>query len=549
MPDPSTNVSPPDTDEHHNASKAMEPALPATRVIRSTRTMHPVASRIVQRPVSKLQLEDPRKFQLSQITRRFSPKEVTGNDGRTILTFGLKPSDPDFPFELDVLECVLEVPIAYPESKPTLRIRNEAMGRGYQINVERGFDSIVQNLPNGTLLQYFNTLDRKLEEFLSTPPADTIKLVANLGPKGQRSEPSSGKPQTDSPLVSSQPVRDPSSSHALQSPTPTSIFSAEELKRALMKRNADVRQLEARLGRIPLFAKLIDGNSYTIPVEPRKRNELPPGLQAIKVVNLVIPPNYNLEPCRIELPDSSGDEANALADEFERRVLPNLQLSLIAHVNFLSQNMHSMVAEGLARRGATIPSSAEQLGSESHHRTQIDANLKKEGISASFPSEERQKDHIFTIPRPPEWSTPANIGEGDQGESSSEASNDSSEESRIEESIEESTGEEAIASTAEDFGPERGILLSFPHLELHGIELLELISASFTLKCDRCKEAMDVNKIRNSIGDPSAVRRGYCRKCSTPWTCGKSPAVEASDVAGNPLHAPKEAALFFFLTY
>ena len=60
------------------------------------------ASRIVQRPVPRSQLENPRQYQLSQIMRRFSPKETTAIDGSSIFTFGMKPSDPDFPFEMDV---------------------------------------------------------------------------------------------------------------------------------------------------------------------------------------------------------------------------------------------------------------------------------------------------------------------------------------------------------------------------------------------------------------------------------------------------------------
>lgn len=525
MSNPSTQVPPPDTDEHHNDPNALVSADPATSVTSSTRRLHPIASRVVQRPITKLQLENPRQFQIAQVTRRFSPKEATGSDGSTVLTLGLKPSDPDFPYELDVLECSLEVPADYPESKPTLRVKNQEMGRGYQINVERGFNSIVHGMPNGTLLQYFNNLDRRLEGFLSAPPADTIKLVANVGSKSRNPNLSTRKAQEEAQtdaLYSPKSVMEPSAAQNLQGNSPKPIYSAPQLEQARVKREIDIRQLEARLGRTPLFAKLSDGNSYAIPVEPRKRNELPPALQSIKAVRLVVPSNYNLEPCRIEIPDSGGDDAAALAAVFEQRAKQNSELSLVTHMNSLSQNMHNMAAEGLAQRNPiSIPTIPGPLHPEAEIEAQPDPNNKTGEISIPVPSGESQRSHIVSIPRPPEWSTPAPTTE-DDGESDSEASYGSNEENDTEDEAEEAV-EEGNKHIAENAAPERGVLLSFPHLELHGIELLELVSASFTIKCSRCKEVMDVNKIRDSVGDPSAVRSGSCKKCSSPFSIGMSP--------------------------
>ena len=37
-------------------------------------------------------------------------------------SFGLKPSDPDFPYEIETLQCVLTVPQSYPlTGKPKLQ--------------------------------------------------------------------------------------------------------------------------------------------------------------------------------------------------------------------------------------------------------------------------------------------------------------------------------------------------------------------------------------------------------------------------------------------
>jgi hypothetical protein len=65
-------------------------------------------------------------------------------------------------------------------------------------------------------------------------------------------------------------------------------------------------------------------------------------------------------------------------------------------------------------------------------------------------------------------------------------------------------------------------MLSLPFLELHGIELLELVSLSLTIKCDRCKTAVDVPNIKNSSGDSSGIRSESCRKCANALDIGNN---------------------------
>ena len=62
--------------------------------------------RVVQRPIPRAQLDDPREFQVQQLRRRFSPTEKVEDNG-TAFAFTMEPSDPDFPFDMERLECVL----------------------------------------------------------------------------------------------------------------------------------------------------------------------------------------------------------------------------------------------------------------------------------------------------------------------------------------------------------------------------------------------------------------------------------------------------------
>ena len=89
-------------------------------------------SRIVPRPTPRAQADDPREFQIQQLRRRFSPLEKPEADGTTF-SFTIVPTDPDFPFEMEGLECVLHVPSSYPHGrKPHIDVKNEE-SRFFQI--------------------------------------------------------------------------------------------------------------------------------------------------------------------------------------------------------------------------------------------------------------------------------------------------------------------------------------------------------------------------------------------------------------------------------
>jgi hypothetical protein len=111
------------------------------------------ASRVVQKPVPKAQSEDPRAFQLGQIRRRFNPSESVWMGQATLLKFNLAPSDPDFPFEMTALICHLYVPNDYPKTKPSLIVGNKDIPKGFSLNVQSGFDGLVQEKPESTLLE------------------------------------------------------------------------------------------------------------------------------------------------------------------------------------------------------------------------------------------------------------------------------------------------------------------------------------------------------------------------------------------------------------
>ncbi|KAL9066170.1 MAG: hypothetical protein Q9157_007237, partial [Trypethelium eluteriae] len=439
--------------------------------------------RIVGRPVPRKQLEDPREFQIGQIRRRFGPSEQADGDALALI-FKMTPLDPDFPFDITALECKLSVPSAYPESgNPRLRILNKEMGRGYQINVEKGFDDLFSSNPNATLLGLMNRLDQQLERLLSMEKADTVKLVSNTRPLVSVQESlrqRSPAVQTESTASTAPTSREPQ-------------YTSEQKQRAQMKREADVRQLEARMGRLPLFEKHSDGISFTVPIEPRKRSDLPVPLQAIKQVNLIVPVLYNLNPCRIELEGVSKEAAINVEKAFELKAMESREATLLSFINNLTQNMHIM-ATTVSRDTSTESPDLSQLSID---QAQIKSDKDARPIS-KVTGEDDDRNHIKIIPRPPEWTT---AGE-DSDSSSGSYTSDSEYESVGEE---EASGEDRTTSSAPTT-IERGIMVSFPFLELHGIELLELVSLSITIKCERCKDIKDINNMKNNVnGDASGM--------------------------------------------
>lgn len=73
--------------------------------------------------------------------------DKTNND-EIFMTFFLKPSDPDFPFDIELLTLTLCIPQSYPNKfpSPTLMVLNDDIPRGYSLNIEIGFKQIVATI-------------------------------------------------------------------------------------------------------------------------------------------------------------------------------------------------------------------------------------------------------------------------------------------------------------------------------------------------------------------------------------------------------------------
>ncbi|KAL8668827.1 MAG: hypothetical protein Q9168_006555 [Polycauliona sp. 1 TL-2023] len=449
-------------------------------------------SRVVQKPLSTLQQHDPRQFQIAQLERRFSATHKIEYGG-TALSIHLAPSDPDFPFELTGLDCVIRVPDGYPDNgRPSLAVGNREMPRGYQINVERGFDALAQASPHATLLSLLNALDKQLESLLTGPKAETIKIVSNA--TKPRARPPHEAPRT---TIAPKPPRTTEHSRNVEP-----RFTSAQRHDAESRRHAETLQLQARLGRLPLFSKSSDGIVYTVPISPRKPGDLPVPLQAVRSIRLLVPLLYPLYPCRIELPGVNKETANRPETGFNIRAKDNRDLSLMAHINHFAQHMHLMAIE---------PVNDVQDPDEDLVRVDEPGREETESVAKQISEPVDDRTHIKFIPRPPEWAMgPDEDTDSDDDLSDSYDSGDESDDVGPQDSQEEHQAQETASdghSTA--IVVERGISLNLPFLELHNIDLLEVTSLCLSIRCTRCKTSSDVTNLR-----PSSPCDTTCPKCA-----------------------------------
>ncbi|KAF7550151.1 hypothetical protein G7046_g8106 [Stylonectria norvegica] len=452
----------------------------------------PSAASVMPKPVPSSQAEDPRGYQLDQLRRRYKPQEKTLSNGTTSLVFKLVPSDPDFPFELAYLDCDLRVPEDYPEERPVLLVRNKDIPRGFSINIERGWDKLALEKENATLLALTREMDKHLEDILTEQEVETVKLVDYRDTRHLDAQATTPKP--------AEPVKPAQPTSNFQRYVPEPSYSKEQIAEAKARRAQEVRQLEARMGRMPLYRRSPDGVVYTLPLEPRLRSELPPGLREVKSIHLIIPLLYPLQSLQIQLNEVDSKIAEPVEELFSEKATQQQQMSLMSHLSYLTQNLHRLAKQVMARPPKVETPKVPEV-------TQVD---KEENPAASTSSVEG-KSHIQYIPRPPEWIKEQGDGSSDEDDSDPDGE-DGGGAALGGSSSEEENQQAPEPAPAPADNPERGTMISFPSIELHGIELLEIAILGITVKCERCKTPNELGGLR-----PGVERTASCQKCATPF--------------------------------
>ena len=118
--------------------------------------------------------------QIQQILKKYPNNFTIKQPTKTTITINLKPTDPDFPFDLDSLKLKLLIP---DDCNTSVSILSPDIPDKYKQHIQFNWLLHASKYPNKSLLDQLNWLDRSLESLLSTNLTDqvssSISFVSN----------------------------------------------------------------------------------------------------------------------------------------------------------------------------------------------------------------------------------------------------------------------------------------------------------------------------------------------------------------------------------
>ncbi|KAJ2744698.1 hypothetical protein GGI20_002753 [Coemansia sp. BCRC 34301] len=146
-----------------------------------------------------------RKSQIEDLLKapKWVVKRLSSERGESAFAVEMRPSDPDFPFDVSRLYMALVVPAAYPTKRTSdpileIQIANKGIPTGVKRNIEVGFAKHVRKTAHAaiesgkpedvpSIEDYVNWLDYNLELLMQQKPAPTIKFTTFTGPSKSNS--------------------------------------------------------------------------------------------------------------------------------------------------------------------------------------------------------------------------------------------------------------------------------------------------------------------------------------------------------------------------
>ncbi|KAJ1896503.1 hypothetical protein LPJ66_003950 [Kickxella alabastrina] len=216
-------------------------------------------------------MDSVRKAQTEDLLRapKWTVQRLTSPRDESAFAVEMKPSDPDFPYEVSRLYMALVIPSVYPAKRTSdrilsIEIANKNIPVGIKRNVENGFSKHVRKTVNAaikvgnpdgapSLVDYIIWLDKNLEQLMQQKAAPTIKFTTYSGSgkssKAEEAQPDkandaaagfddSGTANEDANLDSSRPesrvsqssaaaaLEPPASRPAVRRPVPKPLLNA-----------------------------------------------------------------------------------------------------------------------------------------------------------------------------------------------------------------------------------------------------------------------------------------------------------------------------------
>lgn len=302
---------------------------------------------------------NPKYLEINKLIKKYHPVSFNGvaitalqsplqqllkksTDLDIYLGFHLKPSDPEFLFDLEILKFSLYLPLKYPfyqnqedQTRPSIVVLNKDIPRGFSVNIEIGFNEIIDlcvqkklnkkskrnrhrksrkeeenveeeeetelQLVQGTdLTSIIMTLDKYLEMFLSRQKKDTIKIVRYK------------KPQ----LTAVPPVETPKPKPIVKTPSVVVPVEIAEMRATQIRKF--IQRLEKEF-KIKKFKTTPSNDIYSLDI-PLIENGL-----VVKVDPQIPDLHIDHFPCRLHIPtDYLYNEQRGLKLEIDKNFLINV---------------------------------------------------------------------------------------------------------------------------------------------------------------------------------------------------------------------------------
>ncbi|OZJ07036.1 hypothetical protein BZG36_00093 [Bifiguratus adelaidae] len=463
----------------------------------------------------------------AQVERRYRANyEETRHDGHILVKISMQPSDPDFPFELENLNVVIDMPQDYPKSPCTLKVENTDIPVGFTRNLETGFlqhareNASLDDAHRQTLLAQLNWLDRNLESLLTKAPVATMRFVRNNASLFNDTGQSRFSPSTPTPFTAKEAAPKP---HTQETPTAPELsaqpeYTAAQLQEATTKKGIQLRQLETRFpGKYTRhWSQNRKGDIIDLPFTPSDDSikDVDKGLSAFSIA-LFVPENYPLDPCTIDIPRSTitSWRKSAIIHSFNEHCASEKNISLFQQLNWLDRNLFD------------IASSAKSTNDPVVKDIQNRDDDKQNPPSASNAHAETKSTIFDETDQPPSsriiYTNTASLGPNDHtdedDESSDESYSDSSSDSEHSDGSEAETenGQAGSSTHSPDAQIRKGIEIRFPEVVMENISLVECCELNLVVKCSRCKGNVDVEQIAAVDATDASSRSEKWITCTT----------------------------------
>ncbi|KAJ1664857.1 hypothetical protein IW140_003926 [Coemansia sp. RSA 1813] len=161
-----------------------------------------------------------RKTQIESLLKasKWVVKRLSSDRDVSAFAIEMKPSDPDFPYDVTRIYMAFLVPAAYPTTRSSddtisIHIANKDIPTGVKHNIETGFAKHARNTSNTaidagnpenipSLGQYIDWLDTNLELLMQQKPASTIKFTNFADQSKQKTAEKQPLPQQETPAPS-----------------------------------------------------------------------------------------------------------------------------------------------------------------------------------------------------------------------------------------------------------------------------------------------------------------------------------------------------------